>query len=162
MIGIRPNALKESKPHEYLIRFVFGGVCTAAAGLIAKRFGPAAGGLFLAFPAIFPASASLIESHEKRRKEGAGMKGDCRGREAAALDAMGASLGATALAAFAVVVWRLLEHYNAALVIGAATVAWVLVAVGIWSLRRRVVHGWRRRDGTHMQGASSGTAVSRR
>ena len=35
--------------------------------LPAKRYPafPVIGGLFLAFPAIFPASASLIEAHEK-------------------------------------------------------------------------------------------------
>jgi hypothetical protein len=31
-------------------------------GLLAKKFGSTVGGLFLAFPAIFPASATLIES----------------------------------------------------------------------------------------------------
>jgi len=36
---------------------------TVIAGLIAFRFGPVVGGLFLAFPAIFPASATLIERH---------------------------------------------------------------------------------------------------
>jgi hypothetical protein len=32
-----------------------------AAGLVADIFGPATGGLFLAFPAIFCASVTLIE-----------------------------------------------------------------------------------------------------
>ena len=36
-------------------------VQSAIAGMIAKRYGAEIGGLFLAFPAIFPASASLIE-----------------------------------------------------------------------------------------------------
>src|SRR3984957_16087318 len=57
-------SLKETKPHEYAVRFLFGGLCTVLAGLIAERFGPGIGGLFLAFPAIFPAGTSLIESHE--------------------------------------------------------------------------------------------------
>jgi hypothetical protein len=30
--------------------------------------GPRVGGLFLAFPAIFPASATLVEKHEKQKK----------------------------------------------------------------------------------------------
>ncbi len=54
---------------DYAIRFLFGGLITVAAGIIAKRFGPGIGGLFLAFPAIFPASATLIEKHEKEKKE---------------------------------------------------------------------------------------------
>ena len=39
--------------------FFFGGLITAVAGVIAQRFGPIIGGLFLAFPAIFPASATF-------------------------------------------------------------------------------------------------------
>jgi hypothetical protein len=73
------SSLKETKPHEYALRFVFGGICTVLAGLIAKRYGPGLGGLFLAFPAIFPAGASLIESHEKRRKAEYGFDGTKRG-----------------------------------------------------------------------------------
>lgn len=145
MIGVRPSALKESKPHEYLMRFIFGGVCTAAAGLIAKKFGPGVGGLFLAFPAIFPASASLIETHEKRRKNEAGMDGTRRGRDAAAVDAAGAALGAVALAAFAAVIWQMLEGHSAVWVIASATAVWALTAVAAWWLRRTVVHVWGRK-----------------
>jgi Flp pilus assembly protein TadB len=47
-------ALKGIKPHEFALRFLFGGLVCVAAGLIAKEYGPAIGGLFLAFPAIFP------------------------------------------------------------------------------------------------------------
>jgi len=68
MVEIKLSALKETKPHQYLVRFLFGGAATVLAGLVARRFGPAAGGLFLAFPAIFPASVTLIESHEKELK----------------------------------------------------------------------------------------------
>jgi hypothetical protein len=52
----------------------------------------------LAFPAIFPASATLIEKHEKERKARAGIRNTLRGRQATALDAPGAAL--------AVSVWR--------------------------------------------------------
>lgn len=149
MIGVKPSALKESKPHEYAMRFVFGGVCTAAAGLIAKKFGPGVGGLFLAFPAIFPASASLIESHEKRRKREAGMHGTVRGRDAAAIDAAGAALGAIGLVAFAVMLWLTLDGHRAVWVIVAATAGWGAVSVGVWWLRRTLVHAWARRNGVH-------------
>jgi hypothetical protein len=37
-------------------------------------FGPSIGGLFLAFPAL-PASATLIEKHEKHKKEENGVEG---------------------------------------------------------------------------------------
>ncbi len=53
-------SLKTTKPREYAIRFLFGGLVTAATGVVAKKFGPVVAGLFLAFPAIFPASATLI------------------------------------------------------------------------------------------------------
>jgi hypothetical protein len=152
MIGIKPEVLKECKPHEYVMRFVFGGVCTAAAGLIATKFGPGVGGLFLAFPAIFPASASLIESHETRRKKEAGMDGTRRGRDAAAVDAAGAALAAIALVAFAAVVWLLLDQHSAAGVIGAATVAWAGISVALWWVRRTLVHLWARRHDRAAQG----------
>ena len=67
-IEVKLSALKQSKPHEYAMWFAFGGLTTVLAGLIAMHFGAGVGGLFLAFPAIFPASASLVESHEKARK----------------------------------------------------------------------------------------------
>jgi len=70
---------------------------TALAGIIAKKFGPGIGGLFLAFPAIFPASATLIEKHEKEKKESLGLKGAARGRNAASIDAAGSSLGSVGL-----------------------------------------------------------------
>jgi hypothetical protein len=106
------------------------------AGLIAKKFGPGLGGLFLAFPAIFPASASLIETHEKERKHQAGMHGTMRGREAAGLDAFGTAMSAVGLAAFAAVVWLLLARFQAALVIAGATLVWGVVSLVLWILRR--------------------------
>jgi hypothetical protein len=63
IIQFKPSALRQTRWYEYLIRFGLGGAMTVVAGLIAARFGPVIGGLFLAFPAIFPASATLIEKH---------------------------------------------------------------------------------------------------
>ena len=54
MIRMDFTSLKETKLHEYALRFVFGGICTVLAGLIAKRYVLGLGGLFLTFPAIFP------------------------------------------------------------------------------------------------------------
>jgi hypothetical protein len=54
----RWSAIKGIKPHEWAVRFFFGGAICVLAGLISKKFGPEIGGLFLAFPAIFPAGAS--------------------------------------------------------------------------------------------------------
>lgn len=137
MVLTRWAAIKQVRPHEYATRFVFGGICTALAGLIANRWGPAVGGLFLAFPAIFPASACLIESHQKDHKRKIGFDGTRRGREAAALDAVGASLAAIALASFAAVVWLMVERYNPVGVIALATLVWAGVAPVMWLLWKR-------------------------
>ena len=60
-IQVDLSTLGQTKWHDYAVRFLFGGLITALAGIIAKKFGPGIGGLFLAFPAIFPASATLID-----------------------------------------------------------------------------------------------------
>jgi hypothetical protein len=67
-ISFSPSALKEGRLYEYMIRFALGGAATAFTGLVSSRCGPSIGGLFLALPAIFCASATLIEKHEIRRK----------------------------------------------------------------------------------------------
>ena len=64
------SSLKETNFREHLVRFVLGGAVTVAAGLIARHWGPVIGGLFMAFPAIFPAGATLIEEHEVKKEEG--------------------------------------------------------------------------------------------
>jgi hypothetical protein len=141
MIKVDLSSLRETKLSEYAVRFFFGGVCTAIAGLIGRRFGPELGGLFLAFPAIFPAGASLIEGHEKKRKAQCGFDGRIRGRLAASVDAAGASLGTIGLMAFAFVLWRSLSAHNVYLVISAATLVWVFLSAGLWALRRkRIFH----------------------
>lgn len=118
------------------MRFLFGGLCTAIAGLIAKRFGPGIGGLFLAFPAIFPASATMIEHHERRKKAKVGADGTTRGRLAASIDASGAVLGSIGLALFALVVWKALPGYNACGVIAFAVVGWAALSYLLWALHK--------------------------
>ena len=122
--------------YEYAVRFVFGGIVTVLAGLIAKNFGPGVGGLFLAFPAIFPAGATLIEKHEKQKKERAGINGTQRGRTAAGLDAAGAAIGTIGLLCFALLVWQLITSYQPWIVLAAATFTWLTVSVLIWHLRQ--------------------------
>jgi hypothetical protein len=130
------TALKRTKFHEYAVRFLFGGVVTVCAGLLAMQFGPVFGGLFLAFPAIFPASATLVEKHEVQKKKRAGIAATKRGKQAAALDAFGATQGSLALISFAVIVWKLFPRTNAPLVLFVATCAWLFTAVAIWRLRK--------------------------
>jgi hypothetical protein len=135
------SSLKDTQAHEYVVRFLFGGIATVAAGLVAKKWGPGVGGLFLAFPAIFPASASLIEIHERRRKARIGSDGRNRGRMAASLDSRGASLGCLGLMAFALVSWRWLNGHNAWIVITIATVVWLVIAYGLWAVRANLPRG---------------------
>jgi hypothetical protein len=134
MVHLRLSALRESQWHEYLARFVLGGFATCLAGLIADVSGPVWGGLFLAFPAIFFASATMIEAHERRRKQEKGLTGNRRGRQAAALDAGGAAQGSAGLFAFAVVVWLSAATLPFWMCLGLAFVAWLAIAVAIWRI----------------------------
>jgi hypothetical protein len=103
------SALKRTEWYEVFLRILFGKVATVATDLIAKSFGPIVEGLFLAFPAIFPATASLFERHEKEKKQRAGINGTVRARNAVALEARGAAMGSIGLAVFAIVVWKFLS-----------------------------------------------------
>jgi Protein of unknown function (DUF3147) len=137
IVDINLAALKSTRPREYALRFLFGGILTAAAGLVAMRYGPVIGGLFLAFPAIFPASATLIESHEKQRKQKAGFDGTRRGRAAAGLDAAGSFLGALALLFFAFILYRFLPTHNSILTLTSASLAWLTLSILLWLLAKR-------------------------
>jgi 4-hydroxybenzoate polyprenyltransferase len=137
IVSVNPSGLKETKWHEYAIRFIFGGLITAIAGLIGKHWGPVVGGLFLAFPAIFPSGATMVEKHERERKTRQGLHGKQRGIDAAADDAMGAAMGSVGLLAFALIGWLFIPRHSPGLVLPGATLAWLLVATSIWILRKR-------------------------
>lgn len=139
LIKVNPSALKQTKWHEYLVRFAFGGLIAAAAGIIAKKFGPEVGGLFLAFPAIFPATATLIEKHETEKKQKKGLKGIVRGRNAASVDAAGSAMGSVGLFVFAVIVLHFIAGHNLWLVLAGAMLGWLAVSVLTWSIRKRVL-----------------------
>jgi Protein of unknown function (DUF3147) len=112
-----------------------GGLVTLATGIIAHKFGPAIGGLFLAYPAIFPASATLVEKHEIEKKVKRGSKGLTRGRHVAALDASGAVLGAIGLVGFAFTTWQLLTSTQAWFAFCGATAVWLAISLLAWRLR---------------------------
>lgn len=135
-IHIHLASLKQTNWHEYLTRFFLGGAITVATGLIAKHFGPVVGGLFLAFPAILPSGATLIDKHERDKKRRAGIPHTIRGRLAAALDARGAAVGSIALAAFGFLIWQCLPHHNAAVILITAVSAWLVLAVVLWRIRK--------------------------
>ena len=138
LISVDLSGLKRTEWHEYATRFLFGGLITAAAGLIVKEWGPVIGGLFLAFPAIFPASVTLIEKHEREKKEKAGFDGEVRGREAASLEAAGSAMGSIALFLFALLAWRLLPAHSPVIVLFVSTAGWLLVSFSLWYIRKRL------------------------
>ena len=107
------------------------------AGIIAKKYGPGIGGLFLAFPAIFPASATLLASHQERKRR---ISGKSRGRKLAATDAFGAAMGGFGLMAFAVTVMLLIPWHSTALTLLMASFAWSVVSLSLWLGRE---HGWK-------------------
>ncbi len=136
-IKVDPSVLKRTKWNEYVVRFIFGGLITVVAGVIAKEYGAGIGGLFLAFPAIFPAGATLIEKHEIEKKKEHGLEGTKRGREAVSVDAAGAAMGSIGLLIFALLVWKCIPNHKAWLVLAGATLAWFAVSVVLWRLRKR-------------------------
>lgn len=130
-VEVNLGALKRSKWYEYVVRFAFGGAVTVLAGLIANYYGPRIGGLFLAFPAIFPATATLLEKHEKQKEPSY-----LRAREVAGIDAAGASMGSIGLMAFAIMIWRGLQQWPLMGVLVISTVGWLVVAVMAWWIRK--------------------------
>jgi nicotinamide mononucleotide (NMN) deamidase PncC len=94
-----------------LLRFVFGAAISVVAGLVTLTLGPVAGGVFLAFPAILPATLTLLERD--------------KGTVAACDDARGAVAGALGLIAFAVIVVVLGHRTTAAATLVAALAAWI-------------------------------------
>jgi hypothetical protein len=114
-------ALAKSRPWELLVRFAFGGLLTVLAALITDHWGPLVGGLFLAFPAILPASLTLVKQHD--------------GNDKAVDDARGGRLGSLGLMAFAATVWLAAAAWRPAIVLVAATLAWMVVNGTAWVVR---------------------------
>jgi hypothetical protein len=136
-ISFDASALHSIRWHQYVVRFVLGGLVTVIAGLLAKAFGPVFGGLFLAFPAIFPASVTLIAKRERQKKARHGLNGNVRGSRAAALDAAGSVLGAVGLGCFAAVIWKELPAHREPLVFFGAGALWLIVSTSLWWLRKK-------------------------
>jgi hypothetical protein len=114
-------AIRRSRPWELAVRFVFGGLITAFAGFVTKQWGPIVGGLLLAFPAILPASLTLVKQHDGKAK--------------AIDDARGGRLGSVGLIAFAVTVWIASTVWPAPVVLVVAALLWTLVNGALWAIR---------------------------
>lgn len=111
--------LHDIRVHEYALRFAFGFAVSVAAGVISNGVGTRFGGMFLAFPAILPASLTLLQKKEGTRKAGR--------------NAIGAVLGGVALLTFAGVGEIAFRHLTyGAIVLQLLT--WVAVAFALYGL----------------------------
>lgn len=118
LVGIEPGALREMRLRDMALRFGFGAVISVTAGIVGLVWGPRAGGMFLAFPAILPATLTLIEKKE--------------GTPPATEDDRGAVLGALGLVAFAVSGYVAFHYVDAPLTLALATAAWALASVALY------------------------------
>ncbi len=137
-IGCDFSKLGKTKPTEYLTRFLFGCALTLVFSLITKWAGPIVGGLFLAFPGIYPSGSSFVEKKEEERKLTAGMEGRMRARSLASGHAVGAGAGCFGLMGFAAIVWLGLPRFGLAPSLAAGTAAWFALSFGAWALRERM------------------------
>ena len=118
--GLQPEEVGTHRFRDYAVRFVFGAAIALVAGLIGTAFGPKLGGVFLAFPAILPASLTLIQEKE--------------GKEQASIDSIGAVLGAIAMIAFAMTVFLSVTSWGVVPSVGFALSVWLGVAVALYFL----------------------------
>lgn len=112
-----------------LLRFVFGAVASAIAGLVGQEVGPHAGGLFLAAPAILMATVTLVADDD--------------GVFEARQDVHGASLGGIGLAAFGLAATVTLRFWPPALALAAAAVAWLVTAFVAFAVDRALLRARR-------------------
>jgi len=157
IVKVSVSSLKDGRWYEYVVRFVLGGAATVMTGVISSRFGASVGGVFLALPAIFCASATLIQKHEERRKREAGLGGERRGQQAAALDAAGAALGSVGMAAFALAFWLLVERQTL-IAFGIALGVWIAMSIAAWWVWRHVRLRRARAGGKSCRCTSNGSA----
>jgi hypothetical protein len=118
LVAIEVGRLRNIGARELAIRFAFGAAASLLAGCTTLIFGPRAGGLFLAFPAILAASVTLIEKKEGNRAAAHGMEG--------------AVLGGVGLAAFALAFGAALGTTALGFALALAFGTWIAVAVGLY------------------------------
>ena len=125
--GTRAHLRSRSAPSKLALRFGFGATVSAVAGVIGNLAGERAGGLFLAFPAILPATLTLVEQRE--------------GISRAVSETRGAVVGALALVGFAGVVIALLTHLPGIVALLVATIGWFLGANALYFMGVRMARG---------------------
>ncbi len=133
LVGLDVGKLRKVKGRDLLVRFAFGAGVSIGAGLIGMVAGARVGGMFLAFPAILPATLTLIEQKE--------------GNDKAAQDVAGAILGAAGLVAFAVTAAFTLGRFPAVPALLLATAAWLVVSVAVYLVVEPILRRRQRRAG---------------
>ncbi len=99
------------------------------------KYGPVVGGLFLAFPSIFPASLTLAQSHKKEKEQEKGhseREGQEEGEESAYKTAIGASLGSSGLILFGLIIWKFSDLMAPWLVLLIALAGWFGTVIFTW------------------------------
>ena len=112
--------LRAAKPRDYAIRFALGATVSIGAAIAGKTVGARFAGMFLAFPAILPASLTLIQEKEGTRR--------------ADRNAIGAVLGGAALVLFAMTAELTLRRIEPYLAVTLALSAWVVVSLTLYAL----------------------------
>jgi uncharacterized membrane protein (GlpM family) len=115
-ITIESSRLRDLEVKALAVRFAFGFTISVLVGAIGLAAGDRIAGLFLAFPAILPASLTLIADED--------------GEEKAKVDAAGACFGSVGLSAYGAASWFLLSRMAPVPAELVALVAWAVVAIG--------------------------------
>jgi hypothetical protein len=122
------SQLRGIRLRDYVIRFLFGGTISVIAALIGQWTTGRIGGIFTAFPAILLASLTLINQED--------------GKQASAMDAQGAVLGAVALVLASILLSVTLGALAGAWSLLLGLGAWLVCSVGLYFLSVKL--GWLR------------------
>jgi hypothetical protein len=117
---------------DVLIRFLFGLTISVVAGVVGVTCGVRVGGILLAFPAILPATLTLIAKEE--------------GEERSFHDLQGTVCGACGLVGFGVVAALTIGRVNVFLALALAFLAWSAIAGALYL----VWATWLRRHGVQL------------
>jgi hypothetical protein len=134
LAGFEVDRLRDIKVTELALRFAFGASASILASVAGLVFSPVVGGMFLAFPAILPATLTLLEKKDDT--------------EAAVHDVRGALLGSFGMIAFACVAAAAFTRWPAGIVLFGAAAAWLAVSMTLYL----AVAAWRREHRAPVRG----------
>ena len=120
MPSVAFTGLTQVRARDLLVRFALGAIVSVTAAVLAKAVNARFAGAFLAFPAILPASLTLIQDKEGTRD--------------ADRNAIGAVLGGFALVPFAIVGEALFTRLAPAAVLVVALATWRVASLALYAL----------------------------